>query len=87
VVDFTLPARRLLRAIGLIVAFYSGMYPTQIQCNHCGQSAPVINCVPIYADPDHTGKVDTAQRTLEVSCKVDCPQCGNRIQVVKLAGS
>lgn len=63
------------------------MFPTEIECSQCGRLAPVLNCVPIYDDPKRTGSTVPALTTIEVSCKIDCPQCGNRIQVIRIAVS
>jgi hypothetical protein len=63
------------------------MFPTEMECTQCGQLAPVIHCVPIYDDPNRSGTLAPAPGTLEISCKIDCPQCGNRIQIIRIAVS
>jgi len=66
---------------------HPSMFPTEMECSQCGQLAPVIHGVPIYEDPNRKGSATAASASIEISCKIDCPQCGNRIQIIRIAVS
>jgi hypothetical protein len=60
------------------------MFPESVDCNRCGRRAVVVAATPIYDDADKLRKSDGADNANEYSCRVDCPQCGVRIQAVRV---
>jgi hypothetical protein len=58
------------------------MVPELLNCSKCGHASLVLSWSPIYDDAVELGKLDDS-KTLFVSCKIDCAQCGPRIQNVR----
>ncbi len=54
-----------------------------VQCDQCGQVASLITAAPIFATADALINDNGAETATEYSCRVKCPNCGPRIQVVK----
>jgi hypothetical protein len=62
------------------------MVPELITCNQCGRHVIVLSWSPIYDDAAELLSLDDSH-TLQISCKIDCPQCGTLIQSVKPSAS
>ena len=78
---------RLLGVNGDVRAFClagsSMMFPRQVTCQLCGREAIVVAWLPFATEAD--GAVPLNQRKLnELNCRIDCAQCGKRIQLVAL---
>ena len=58
------------------------MVPELLNCSECGHASLVLSWSPIYDDAVELWKLDDS-KTLLVSCKIDCAQCGPRIQNVR----
>jgi hypothetical protein len=58
------------------------MVPELTSCEACGRTIIVLSWSPIYDDAAELPSVDDSH-SLEISCKVDCPACGTRIQSVR----
>ena len=58
------------------------MVPNVVNCDLCGATAVVMAWTPIYGDARDVTPAGNRQVT-EISCKIDCPNCGNRTQVLR----
>jgi hypothetical protein len=54
-----------------------------VTCDRCGEPVRVITTAAIYADTEQLLKSNGSQNAPEISCRIDCPSCGPRIQIVK----
>jgi hypothetical protein len=55
------------------------MVPDLLLCGQCGRASLVLSWSPIYDDATELAAMDDS-KTLFVSCKIECPTCGTRIQ-------
>jgi hypothetical protein len=56
------------------------MVPEITTCDACGRTVIVLSWSPVYEDAaSQLSDVDDSQ-SLAISCKIDCPVCGTRIQ-------
>jgi len=55
------------------------MVPEVTTCEACGRTVIVLSWAPVYDDVTELNAVDESH-SLEISCKIDCPMCGTRIQ-------
>jgi hypothetical protein len=58
------------------------MVPELTSCEQCGRTVIVLSWSPIYDDAAALTSVDDSH-SLEISCKIECPACGTRIQSVR----
>jgi hypothetical protein len=67
-----------------VAAFLLGatMVPELIKCDKCGRSVNVLSWSPVYEDTLALAELDDS-KTLLLTCKIDCPRCGPRIQVTR----
>jgi hypothetical protein len=61
------------------------MVPSIVTCDHCGAQAAVVSTERIYEHAEHVGDGAADNGPHEYSCKIDCPTCGSRTQVVRAA--
>jgi hypothetical protein len=54
-----------------------------VLCDRCGEPASVIHAAPIFTSSDALFESDASQTVVEYSCRVNCPNCGVQVQVVK----
>jgi hypothetical protein len=72
----------LLRSHDALQATRPKMVPEILSCECCGRTVIVLGWSPIYDDATELALADDSH-TLEITCKIDCPHCGPRIQRVK----
>lgn len=59
------------------------MVPEVTTCDACGRTVIVLSWSPVYEDAaSQLIEVDDSH-SLEISCTIDCPACGTRIQNVR----
>jgi hypothetical protein len=60
------------------------MTPQTVTCDQCGEPAHVKAASLIYGDADDVRRGGMSpQGVVEYSCKIECPTCGRRTQVVR----
>jgi hypothetical protein len=59
------------------------MVPELTNCDECGRTVIVLSWAPIYEDAPLLAEVDNSH-TPAITCKIDCPVCGTRIQSVTM---
>lgn len=57
------------------------MVPELTTCDECGRMVIVLSWAPVFEDSVQLALADDSH-SLEISCKIDCPVCGTRIQNV-----
>ena len=68
-------------ARGVQVGYF--MVPQKTHCELCGSEAVVIESAAIHNVDDHDIARSRDGEATEYSCKVECPRCGLRTQVVR----
>jgi hypothetical protein len=68
---------------GMWIASLFVMDPQIATCDRCGAQAPVAAALPIFGDGGHED-AGFEQPPREYSCRIDCPRCGLRTQVVRV---
>jgi predicted RNA-binding Zn-ribbon protein involved in translation (DUF1610 family) len=53
-----------------------------VKCDQCGQSATIMRCTPVCENKGPIADEQFRQSVNEISCKIDCPRCGERIQLM-----
>ena len=60
------------------------MVPNVVTCDLCGATAVVMAWTPIFGDILDVTTDRDGQGSREISCKIDCPNCGSRTQVLRV---
>ena len=55
---------------------------SDIKCDQCGGPATILRCTPICRDDDPFADNQYKPFVTEISCKIKCPNCGQRLQQV-----
>jgi hypothetical protein len=58
----------------------------KVTCDQCGAEATVRSVSQIYSDVHDLAVSMNQDGVTEYSCKIDCPVCGTRTQVVRQPG-
>ena len=62
------------------------MTPQKVTCDQCGTDATVRSASQIFSDVREVPAGMNHEGVTEYSCKIDCPVCGTRTQVVRQQG-
>jgi hypothetical protein len=56
---------------------------SNIKCDQCGRPATILRCTPVCRDNDPFVDHEYRPFVSEISCKICCPNCGQRLQLVE----
>jgi hypothetical protein len=59
------------------------MLPRILICEECGERAIVKAYLPIYDEQKQFGQATPELDLKAMRCKIDCPQCGARDQLIQ----
>ena len=51
-----------------------------VKCDQCGRLATMVRCTPVYKPIGLFEDEEFKSSVREISCKINCPKCGKRIQ-------
>jgi hypothetical protein len=54
-----------------------------VKCDQCGRPATILRCTPIGSDDGLFADEQFRQCVTEISCKIKCPNCGQRFQLIE----